>query len=73
MRRQLGYGFSSAALSEQESTIAQFVDDFIWRIGQLGVVNLTDWYNILTFDIIGALAFGESFEGIVTGWISTIR
>jgi hypothetical protein len=28
------------------------------------VVDMNNWYNLTTFDIIGDLAFGESFEGL---------
>lgn len=32
-----------------------------------GVVNMSHWFNFLTFDIIGDLAFGESFDLLKDG------
>lgn len=57
---------------EQEAIIAQAVDDFITRIGQLGEpssrgLNMTKWYEMLAFDILGEMAFGETFHCIETG------
>lgn len=41
-----------------------------------GRVNLTEWFNFLTFDVIGDLCFGESFDALKNGkphfWISQI-
>lgn len=39
-------------------------------------MDLSKWYNFLTFDIIGDLALGESFDTLQSGsyhqWIATI-
>lgn len=41
-----------------------------------GVVNLRNWYNFLTFDVIGDMCLGESFQALETGeyhhWITSI-
>jgi cytochrome P450 len=71
MRRYLSNAFSDRSLKEQEHLIASNVDAFITRIGELGSkpegIDLTRWFNLLTFDIIGDLAFGQTFGGIESG------
>ncbi|GME30024.1 hypothetical protein LQ345_000377 [Neofusicoccum parvum] len=80
MRRYLSNAFSDRSLREQEHLIAKNVDAFIDQVGRLGTepegVDMTTWFNLLTFDIIGELAFGVSFDGIMSGkthfWISVV-
>lgn len=70
MRKYLSNAFSERSLAEQESLIADIVDRFIVQIGgERGGegLNLVQWFNMLTFDIIGSLAFGETFGGVETG------
>ncbi|KAI9787991.1 MAG: hypothetical protein M1816_007295 [Peltula sp. TS41687] len=68
MRRSLSHAFSQRSLMEQEHLIARVIDRFIDRVGQLGGgeegIDIVQWYNMMTFDIIGDLAFGETFNGI---------
>ncbi|KAH8820182.1 cytochrome P450 [Xylogone sp. PMI_703] len=81
IRRQLAYGFSEKGMREQEPIIRQYVDLFIKKLRELSAtdgepVTISDWYNYCTFDIIGDLAFGESF-GCLDGstyhaWIAGI-
>ena len=56
---------------EQESLVSSAVDKFVNKIGVVGIsdegLDLTKWFNIMTFDIIGDLAFGEAFHGIESG------
>lgn len=46
------------------------------RCEETAVVNLVNWYNFTTFDLIGDLAFGESFgcldRGLLHPWIRSI-
>lgn len=71
MRRYLSNAFSDRSLREQEHLISDNVDAFINRIGELGSkpegIDLTLWFNLLTFDIIGNLAFAQTFGGIESG------
>lgn len=71
MRRFLAHGFSQRSLSEQEYIITDCIDRALDQIGKLGAdpkgINIVQWFNMLTFDIIGELAFGESFGGIESG------
>jgi cytochrome P450 len=66
LRRQLSHGFSDKSMRAQEPRIAQFVDLLIKRLHQHGhngkvPMRMDSWYNFTTFDIIGDLAFGDSF------------
>ncbi|KAM7203149.1 Cytochrome P450 [Naviculisporaceae sp. PSN 640] len=80
MRRYLSSAFSDRSLREQEHLIAKNVDAFIDQVGRLGSasegVDMTTWFNLMTFDIIGDLAFGMSFDGISSGkthsWIAVV-
>ncbi|KOC12388.1 benzoate 4-monooxygenase cytochrome P450 [Aspergillus flavus AF70] len=80
MRKFLSPAFSERSLREQEGLVTQVIDEFIDQVGQRGNskegVDMTMWTNLLTFDIIGELAFGESFHGLETGnlhfWIAVV-
>lgn len=65
-RRSLSHGFSEASLQRQEVIVKGYVDLLVQRLHGLVVsgsatVDMVRWYNYTTFDIIGDLAFGESF------------
>jgi len=78
MRRYLSTAFSERSLNKQEYLIAKAIDQFIEKIGEnrADPVDMTTWFNLLTFDIIGELAFGESFGGVKSGemhlWVSVV-
>ncbi|KAK3360693.1 cytochrome P450 [Lasiosphaeria hispida] len=83
IRRQLSPGFSSRALTIQEGVVHQYVDLLVQRWREtiaLGhgetEVDVMRWFNYLTFDILGDLAFAESFECLQRSeyhrWISLI-
>ncbi|KAK8092929.1 hypothetical protein PG999_014516 [Apiospora kogelbergensis] len=67
-RRQVNHAFSSSALHEQEAIIVQYVDKFMDKITERAKrgepVNIVDWLNFTTFDIIGDLAFADSFHSL---------
>lgn len=71
MRRYLSHAFSQRSLMEQEVIIAKLIDKFMGRLEARAVtgeeVDLTVWFNMMTFDIIGDLALGETFGGIESG------
>ncbi len=74
MRRNLSHGFSATALKSQEDLIQKFVDLFILQINgrknpgeELRSVDAVKWFNFLTFDIIGELAFGDTFGSLKEG------
>lgn len=73
MRRYLRDAFSDRSLREQEHLISEIIDHFVDRIGvesdsQLAI-DLVLWFNLMTFDIIGSLAFGQSFGGVDSGML----
>lgn len=69
MRKYLSHAFSKKSLVEQEPLIAEKVDMFVDSLGKQRnqTVNIVEWFNIMTLDIIGALAFGENFRGLESG------
>ncbi|KAK2755487.1 hypothetical protein FQN54_006424 [Arachnomyces sp. PD_36] len=76
MRRYLSHAFSDHSLSEQEFLIAKTIDRFVQQTGVKGSegFDLGKGFEMMTFDIIGDLAFGETFRGVETfephPWIS---
>ena len=85
MRRVLAHAFSKTALAEQQPLIMSYIKLFIDRLedkilaqkGSAGAgLDLSLWYNFLTFDIIGDLSLGESFDTLRSGsyhqWIANI-
>jgi cytochrome P450 len=80
-RKSLSHAFSAKALRDQEFVVQSYVDHFVRRLGELGdngqkAIDASEAYNWVTFDIIGDLAFGESFHAIADGrtnfWISLL-
>ncbi|KAL3458183.1 cytochrome P450 [Aspergillus heterothallicus] len=79
-RRLLAFAFSDKGLRAQQGMIQQYVDQLIVRLHEncsKGPVDMTVWFNWATFDIIGDLAFGESFGCLDNGkthpWIASIQ
>jgi cytochrome P450 len=83
IRKAWAYGFSDKAFKDHEPLITSHVDMLITRLRQLidtktgdAILDIVKWYNFCVFDIIGDLAFGESFgclDGqIYHSWIKTI-
>ena len=68
MRKYLSHAFSDHSLTKQEHLVAENIDLLISQLGALGDgdegLNIVKWFNLTTFDIIGSLAFGESFGGL---------
>lgn len=67
MRRTLAAAFSARAMAAQQPLINGFIDLLLQRLREQGEngaksLNMTKWYEWATFDIIGNLALGESFE-----------
>lgn len=80
-RRVVAPGFSSQSLVDQESLIRTYVDLLVTNLKQRsqgGTVplNVVEWYNWTTFDIIGDLLFGESFGCLANGkyhpWVAMV-
>jgi hypothetical protein len=72
MKKNLSAAFSTKALLEQESIVNSCVDAFIKKIGEQNEskeqgLNMTKWYEMVSFDILGEMAFGESFHAVEQG------
>jgi hypothetical protein len=66
-RRSLAHGFSHQAMLDQEPIIRDYVDQLmacLKRDSGNGTqqIDMVRWFNFTTFDIIGDLSFGESFD-----------
>lgn len=74
MKRLLSAAFSTKALSEQEDIVQQCIGNFVDRIGRDGAgpkgLNVSEWYEMVAFDILGEMAFGESFHCVDKGFYS---
>ncbi|KAI4859907.1 cytochrome P450 [Hypoxylon rubiginosum] len=71
MRRLLAHAFSNTSLNEQQELIIGTVDRFIELVKtktcvQDGVFDIAKGYERMAFDIIGDLAFGETFGALET-------
>jgi cytochrome P450 len=81
IRSVLSKAFSLKALADQEPVLQRNVALLISRFEELagkhGVeLDITKWYNYTTFDIIGDVATGETFDCLNTAsyhwWVATI-
>lgn len=79
MRRHLSHAFSSQSLAEQEPLVSESIDKFVNLVGELGrkgdgSFDITKGFGMMAFDVIGDLAFGETFGGLESGeyhpWIA---
>lgn len=65
MRQVLGHAFSDRAIREQKSIVELYIETLVDRRCREiqgtneGKVNIVKWYNYMTFDVIGDLAFGD--------------
>lgn len=80
MRRLLSHAFSEKALRNQEHVMNRYINLFIDRLTikarEGSIVDMVQWYNFATFDLIGDLAFGEPFGCLEKGgyhpWVKMI-
>lgn len=74
MRKYLSHAFSDKSLKAQEPLIDEVVNEFVSQLdvfgSKKGGIDIVVWFNLATFDIIGSLAFGESFGGVKSGQCS---
>ena len=70
MRRVMAHAFSEKALRGQADILSHHVDLFIAGISQraeMGPIDITLWYTFATYDVVGDLAFGQSFGCLKKG------
>lgn len=78
MRRNLSHAFSEKALREQEPIITKYFDKLITKLHETRgePVDIVKMFNLVTFDVVGDLTFGESFNGLETSelhfWVADI-
>lgn len=81
-RRLLASAFSDRGMRAQQPMIQSHVDLLIRRLKErcgdgTASVDMCEWYNWTTFDVIGDLAFGEPFgcleKGATHQWIASIQ
>ncbi|TPX18354.1 uncharacterized protein E0L32_011729 [Thyridium curvatum] len=69
-RRQVwDRGFSSKALRDYEPRVINHAEDLFKQIAKMEgqPINVTDWFNFYSFDVMGDLAFGKSFHMLRDG------
>lgn len=80
IRKELSYAFSEKALREQEEGLKRYVDLLIDKLHEASAnrapLDMLKWYNFTTFDLIGDLALGKSFDCLKNNtyhdWVSNI-
>lgn len=73
MRKSLQPAFTVKALLEKESIMHQVIDAFTKKVGEMANavgakgIDMTMWFQMTSFDLLGEMAFGESFHALETG------
>ncbi|MCJ1405111.1 hypothetical protein MMC11_008337 [Xylographa trunciseda] len=71
MRKLIAPAFTEQAMMKQEPTVQSYLNLLIRQLegvidypknGGTAVVNIVNWYNFYTFDVIGDLGLGEAFQ-----------
>ncbi|KAI1145378.1 cytochrome P450 monooxygenase [Nemania diffusa] len=75
MRRLIAHGLSHTSMIAQEPLIKGYIDLLFQRLrehsAQGKAVDVVQWYNYTTFDIIGDLTFGEPFGCLESSTLHT--
>ena len=81
-RRLLSHAFSEQALRQQEYLLQSYIELLVGKLRKCAsspntaVVDLVQWLNFTTFDMIGDLALGESFrcldQGSYHSWVAIL-
>ena len=69
MKSSLTAAFSTKALQEQEHIVDKIINRFLDKIqeNEGNGMNVTKWYEMFAFDILGEMAFGDSFGSLERG------
>jgi cytochrome P450 len=71
MKANLSPAFSSKALLEQEEIVQGVVNQFVEKVGlehrSGSKIDMSKWLELVAFDLMGEMTFGESFHCIDTG------
>ncbi|KAH7152666.1 benzoate 4-monooxygenase cytochrome P450 [Dactylonectria macrodidyma] len=62
-------GFSAKALRDYEPRVIKHTENFMRQLEKMdnAPVNITDWFNFYSFDVMGDLAWGKSFGMVDDG------
>jgi cytochrome P450 len=79
-RKAISHGFSDKALRDQEQLIKKYIDLLMEKLRDVAEVgtktDMVKWYNYTTFDLIGDLTFGQSFNCLASAkthfWVSNV-
>lgn len=76
-KKIVGHAFSPSALKAQESIIQKYSDRLVKELSkQEGEIDLHKWFNFASFDMMGELSFGESFNCLETAenhpWVTSV-
>ncbi|KAI3322257.1 cytochrome P450 [Xylariaceae sp. AK1471] len=81
-KKNLTAAFSPKALAAQEPIVQACLDQFVDKLGPLSSesqgrgIDIVEWLEMISFDILGELAFGEGFDCIKTNhhhsWMNLI-
>ncbi|KAH8705884.1 putative benzoate 4-monooxygenase cytochrome P450 [Talaromyces proteolyticus] len=68
-RRTWDHAFSTKALLDYEPRVSKYSAQLLSVVSQQAgrAMNVARWFNYYSFDIMGDLTFGKSFEMLVTG------
>ncbi|PVH72767.1 cytochrome P450 [Cadophora sp. DSE1049] len=68
-RRVWDRGFSMKAIDSYESRVVSFANVLVEQLKSFGgkPLNSSLWFNYYSFDVMGELAFGQSFDMLKTG------
>ena len=81
-RKLLSNAFSDTALREQEPLLQSYADLLVKQIREecqsgAKATDMVEWFTFTTFDIIGDLSFGRSFDNLANKeahpWVSTFK
>jgi cytochrome P450 len=80
IRRLFSHGVSDHAVKQQKATVQAYVETLVRKLRRKAKerepVDIVRWFNFTTFDIIGALCFGEDFAALENEeydfWIANI-
>jgi cytochrome P450 len=79
MRRLFSDAFSTKSLQEQEDIIHKYTNLLIRQLAtgdKVNGENMVKWFNLITFDVIGDLGFGDPFGALEKGnyhfWINNL-
>ncbi|KAJ6095342.1 hypothetical protein N7486_006088 [Penicillium sp. IBT 16267x] len=69
-RKSLSHAFSAKGLQAQEPFVNNYVDQLLARLKDAAQsqtpTDMSKWYELTTFDIVGDLSFGKPFGGLVS-------